>query len=200
MRRAVIRSAPTSTASGATKRASPRSTVAPRGRNRASESAGSSAAIAPCTCACTAAQSISGVPRRSPSRPAPRAAVAAWDAASSALLGTQPKFRQSPPIRSRSTSATFTPSCAATAVTESPAEPAPITTRSKSAIRPPPVSAKSPAAATGPPSASSGSRMRGANTTDRSGRSPRPSTSPSPAPIEANTSVPGMMPSSVAVA
>ena len=43
--------------------------------------------------------------------------------------GTQPTFRQSPPIRWRSISATFAPIPAATAAVTSPAVPAPITTR-----------------------------------------------------------------------
>ena len=42
--------------------------------------------------------------------------------------GTQPTFRQSPPIRCRSISATFAPMPAATAAVTSPAVPAPITT------------------------------------------------------------------------
>src|SRR5215831_5038264 len=71
---------------------------------------------------------------RRPNRPASLAPAAACAAASSALLGTQPKFRQSPPMRSRSIRATLNPSCAAAAVTESPAAPAPMTARSKSGI------------------------------------------------------------------
>ena len=43
--------------------------------------------------------------------------------------GTQPTFRQSPPIRFRSTSATRAPSPAAIAAVTRPAVPAPITTR-----------------------------------------------------------------------
>src|ERR1700727_801304 len=97
------------------------------------------AAITPCTCRCTADQSISGSGRRMPKRNAPRAAVTACDAARSALLGTQPKFRQSPPMRSRSISVTRSPSWAATAVTDRPAAPAPMTARSTSGIRTPPL-------------------------------------------------------------
>ena len=44
--------------------------------------------------------------------------------------GTQPKFRQSPPIAPRSTSTTSAPICAAPAATASPPEPAPMTQRS----------------------------------------------------------------------
>ncbi len=46
----------------------------------------------------------------------------------SALLGTQPKFRQSPPIWFRSIKATRPPSPAVPAAVTSPAVPAPITT------------------------------------------------------------------------
>ena len=70
MRRAVIRRPSTASVSGATKRASPRSTVAPRARKRASESVGAMAAITPCTCSRTAFQSISGSGRRMPNRAA----------------------------------------------------------------------------------------------------------------------------------
>ena len=70
MRRAVSRRPSTISASGATKRASPRSTVAPSARNRASESVGAMAAITPCTCSRTAFQSISGSGRRMPKRAA----------------------------------------------------------------------------------------------------------------------------------
>ena len=46
-----------------------------------------------------------------------------------AFDGTQPTFRQSPPSRSRSISATFAPSAAAACAATSPAVPAPTTTR-----------------------------------------------------------------------
>ncbi len=62
----------TVSASGATKRASPRSTVAPRARNLASESVGAMLAMTPWTWAWTAAQSMSGSGRRRPNRAAPR--------------------------------------------------------------------------------------------------------------------------------
>ena len=64
------------------------------------------------TCARTPAQSTSGSVVRTPNRPAPRTAWAACAAASSALEGMQPWFRQSPPISARSTRATFSPSAA----------------------------------------------------------------------------------------
>ena len=48
-------------------------------------------------------------------------------AASSALEGTHPVLRQSPPIRPRSTSTTSTPKAAAAAATDKPPEPAPMT-------------------------------------------------------------------------
>ncbi len=51
----------------------------------------------------------------------------------SALLGTQPVQVQSPPIRSFSTSTTFAPTALAKGAATSPAEPAPIITRSYSA-------------------------------------------------------------------
>ena len=113
--------------------------------------------------------------------PAPRAAWAACAAASSALLGTQPKFRQSPPIRSRSISATRRPSCAATAVTDRPAAPAPITARSKSGI----AIASTGATATGSSDSTarpiSGPRMAGARRSPRGpARPPIASTSPQP--------------------
>src|SRR5215471_6466751 len=61
------------------------------------------------------------------------AASRTWAAARatriSALDGTQPTLRQSPPRRSRSTRATLAPSPAAPAAVTSPAVPAPITTR-----------------------------------------------------------------------
>ena len=49
-----------------------------------------------------------------------------------ALDGTQPVLRQSPPINPPSIKTTFAPICTAPAATESPAEPAPITTKSAS--------------------------------------------------------------------
>src|SRR6516164_11408217 len=51
-------------------------------------------------------------------------------AASNDFDGTQPKFRQSPPIAPRSTRTTSAPICAAPAATASPPDPAPMTQRS----------------------------------------------------------------------
>src|SRR4029450_12918990 len=48
--------------------------------------------------------------------------------------GTQPYHRQSPPRRSRSTSATLAPSVLPPAATTGPPEPPPITTRSNSGL------------------------------------------------------------------
>lgn len=53
--------------------------------------------------------------------------AAAAAAANSALDGTQPWFRQSPPIAAASTSTTRAPICAAPAATERPPAPAPMT-------------------------------------------------------------------------
>ena len=55
--------------------------------------------------------------------------VAARAALMMPLEGTQPTFRQSPPISSRSTRATLAPRPAAPAAATKPAVPAPITTR-----------------------------------------------------------------------
>src|SRR6516165_8533815 len=56
-------------------------------------------------------------------------------AASNDFEGTQPKFRQSPPIAPRSTSTTSAPICAAPAATASPPDPAPMTQRSGAKCR-----------------------------------------------------------------
>ena len=58
-----------------------------------------------------------------------RASATMREARITLFEGTQPTFRQSPPSRWRSTSATFAPSPAAIAEVISPAVPAPITTR-----------------------------------------------------------------------
>ena len=186
MRRAVSRLPSTVSASGATKRASPRSTVAPRARNRASESIGAMRGDH------AVDVRLHARPSRCPARAGARrtvrrrrAACAAWDAASSALLGTQPKLRQSPPMRSRSISATRRPSCAATAVTDRPAAPAPITARSNSGIASASNRRQAPAAATARPARSAGPGC--AARRSLRGRACRrsASTSPMPAPIEA---------------
>ena len=122
MRRAVRRRPSTPSVSGSTKRASPRSTVAPSARKRASESIGAIAAMAPAR-ARAPRPSRSPVPaERRPKRPAARVVCGGMRRGQQRLAGgTQPVLRQSPPMRSRSISATFRPSCAATAVTDSPA-------------------------------------------------------------------------------
>src|SRR5262249_15801080 len=66
---------------------------------------------------------------RMPNCPASRTWAAARAARISALDGTQPTLRQSPPKSSPSTRATLAPSPAAPAAVTSPAVPAPITTR-----------------------------------------------------------------------
>jgi len=78
----------------------------------------------------TAAVSMRGSTAGRPSRSAVRIRCAALAAASSALLGTQPVHRQSPPGRPASTAATLRPSLAASSAAISPAEPMPTTTRS----------------------------------------------------------------------
>ena len=77
----------------------------------------------------TRAKSTRGSPASTPQAPAPRTVAATRAEASRALEGTQPKLRQSPPRRRRSTRATFPPSPAAPAAATSPAVPAPMTTR-----------------------------------------------------------------------
>ena len=64
-----------------------------------------------------------------PNSAASRTAARARAAPISALEGTQPTFRQSPPMRCRSTKATFAPKPAAPAALTRPAVPAPMTTR-----------------------------------------------------------------------
>ena len=72
--------------------------------------------MTPRTRACTSAKSTAG----------PRFA-----AASNVFDGTQPVFRQSPPMAPRSISTVSAPICAAPAATDSPPDPAPITHRSQ---------------------------------------------------------------------
>ena len=78
----------------------------------------------------TFAVSITGSTRSIPNRSAVRIPWAACAAASSALDGTHPVHRQSPPTRWRSTAHTFTPSDAANSAATTPAEPMPTMTRS----------------------------------------------------------------------
>ena len=65
-----------------------------------------------------------------PKRPESRIWCARAAAAISALEGTQPWLRQSPPISPASIRVTLAPICAAPEATDSPAAPAPMTIRS----------------------------------------------------------------------
>jgi hypothetical protein len=121
----------TSTASAATKRPPPRNTSTPiSSRKRAALSAELMSArirrIRSITAAKSPSPDTAGPWKRAD---ASRAACHARAAARTALEGTHPTFRQSPPISSRSTSATRAPSAAPIAAVTSPAVPAPITTR-----------------------------------------------------------------------
>ena len=80
--------------------------------------------------AITAAKSTSTPETRTPNGAPSRATAAARAAAMIAFDGTQPTFRQSPPRRWRSTSATRAPRPAAPAAETRPAVPPPMTTRS----------------------------------------------------------------------
>jgi hypothetical protein len=111
-------------------RADARITCTPRPSKRAWESCGAMLAITSWTWSCTAAKSTFGAAAAMPKASPDAAQWACLAAAIMALDGTQPKFRQSPPIAAFSISTTRWPNWAATAATESPAEPAPITHRS----------------------------------------------------------------------
>ena len=111
-------------------RACSRSTVTPSPSNRSTLSCGAMPAMTPRTCRRTAAKSTAGAGWRDAERPRLRAAWAAAAAAIRLLDGTQPTFRQSPPMAPRSISTTDAPSCTAPAATLRPAEPAPMTQRS----------------------------------------------------------------------
>jgi hypothetical protein len=115
---------------GPVKRASPKKTSTPAARRRATESCAAIVARRARMRAITRAKSA-----RTPATSTPR--LEAWRSSpmapaerSSAFDGTHPVFRQSPPRRSRSTSATRAPSPAAPIAPTSPAVPPPITTRS----------------------------------------------------------------------
>jgi hypothetical protein len=108
----------------------PCATATPDSRNAAGESIGSIAAIASRTCRITAGKSTCTSTTDTPSRLASRAADAAWADASRDLLGTHPVHRQSPPVRSRSTSSAVAPSSAAVCAATRPAVPPPTTRRS----------------------------------------------------------------------
>ena len=122
---------PTRTVAGPLKRASPMKTSTPSDLNRAAESTWLIAARNRRMRAMAAPKS-----RSTPAgNPRPNSAPSCADAHTRAARmspfeGTQPTFRQSPPIRCRSTSATFAPIPAATAAVTRPAVPAPITHRS----------------------------------------------------------------------
>ena len=78
----------------------------------------------------TRAVSISGSTGVRPYLSAWRIVCAALAEASSALLGTQPVHRQSPPTRSRSTAATLMSRFDANSAATMPPEPMPTITRS----------------------------------------------------------------------
>ena len=78
----------------------------------------------------TRAVSISGSTGVRPYLSAWRMVCAAFAEASSALLGTQPVQRQSPPTRSRSTAATLMSRFDANSAATMPPEPMPTITRS----------------------------------------------------------------------
>jgi hypothetical protein len=78
----------------------------------------------------TFAVSICGSTGVRPYASAWRIVCAAFAEASSALDGTQPVHRQSPPTRSRSMHATLTPSFGANSAATIPADPIPTTMRS----------------------------------------------------------------------
>ncbi len=86
------------------KRAWPCATDTPASRSRSGESTGSMCAIAARTWSITAPKSTRTPSVCTPSAAEPRATDAACAADSRDLLGTQPVHRQSPPVRSRSTS------------------------------------------------------------------------------------------------
>ena len=97
----------------------PWTTVTPARRRSSGESMGSIVAIDSRTCAIAAAKSGSSTPAR-------------WARDSSALLGTHPVQRQSPPVRALSTSRTSDPRPAAVFAATIPAVPPPSTRRSQS--------------------------------------------------------------------
>ena len=106
-------------------------TVAPVSSIASGESIGAMWSIAPRTCFITAGKSTSTPCTVIPRSPACRAPAAAAAAASSDLDGTQPVQRQSPPVRSRSTSSTRAPIRAAVLAPTMPAVPPPTTSRSQ---------------------------------------------------------------------
>ncbi len=130
-KRAVCFTSPTRTLVGDVSRAAPASTSTPRARKR---SALSSVAAICAWIAFSRAQTRAVSPRAAnASRPYASAWAIVWAAlaeASSALDGTQPVHRQSPPGRSRSATATLMPSWEANSAATMPAEPRPMMRRS----------------------------------------------------------------------
>ena len=99
---------------------------------RSTESCGAMVAMTSATWRFTAAKSMAGAVPVTPMAGLPCAWRAAFAAASSAFDGTQPLFRQSPPMRPASNSTTRAPNCAAPAATLSPPDPPPMTQMSVS--------------------------------------------------------------------
>src|SRR4051794_7285441 len=123
---------PTSILPGPAKRAVPAITSTPSRSSDSAESSGWIVRCAPDTWSMTRAKSTSGSVGGSPTESAFRIRWARSPAAMSALLGTQPVHRQSPPgpRLSRSISTTRAPSPAAVRDATRPAVPPPMTTRS----------------------------------------------------------------------
>ncbi len=123
----------TSTECSSTNRADPKNTSTPKLRNRTAESWWLIPARIRRIRAITAAKSISmDSGAWIPKGVAPRISATTRAERITHLEGTQPTFRQSPPMRFFSINATFKPSPnpAAPAAITSPAVPAPITTKS----------------------------------------------------------------------
>ena len=121
----------TSSEASPVKRARPVITWTPLRRSVSGESTGAISAIDARTPAITSAKSTETSPTSMPLVDALRADEATAAAAMRALLGTHPVHRQSPPVRSLSTSATRAPSLAAVVEATMPAVPPPTTTRSQ---------------------------------------------------------------------
>ena len=122
---------PTSARPGPANLTVPWATATPDSRRCSGESIGAILAIEACTCAITVVKSTDTESTWTPSRSPSRASAATCAAASSDLLGTHPVQRQSPPVRSRSTSRTWAPKPAAVWAATSPAVPPPTISRSQ---------------------------------------------------------------------
>ena len=120
---------PTWTVSCPEKRAAPRNTSMPAWLSRPGASWGLMSARSFRMRSMTWPKSTCTAPVLMPSACSSRACCAAWATLSRALLGTQPLFRQSPPKRCFSTSATRAPKPAAPRAAIKPAGPPPMTTR-----------------------------------------------------------------------